>query len=257
MTRFVLLAMFALMSIGTDLVSAADKQVLELRTYTLQNAAAENQLDAYLEHALVPALVRQGLGPIGVFDQANEPTEGDLEVMLLIPGPSASALGIVSTKLAHDEQYQQAAQDYLNTPFKQPLIKRIRSELLISFDSWPRVTIPQQKSAHKPRLFELRVYESSTERAGQVKVEMFNSGEVPIFLDSGITPVFMGQAIIGQRMPNLTYLTVYDDANARDIAWKKFIDHPDWQVLKAVEKYQDTVSKIHKSDWKPKSYSQL
>ena len=96
-----------------------------------------------------------------------------------------------------------------------------------------------------------------TEKKGQLKVEMFHSGEVPIFLDSGVAPVFMGQALIGDKMPNLTYMTVYDNHTARESAWKKFSAHPDWQVLKEVKKYQNTVSKIHKSDWIPKSYSEL
>lgn len=237
--------------------SAMQKQILELRTYTLRDSAAEKTLDAYLENALVPALTRQGLGPIGVFDQVGETADGPIEVMLLIPGPSAEAVTNATTKLADDAEYQSAAKDYLGISFKQPVIERIRSELLDSFDVWPQVTVSTQKASGKPRLFELRTYESSTEQSGHVKVDMFNSGEVPIFLDSGIMPVFMGQALVGDMMPNLTYMTVYDDDTSRNTAWKKFVQHPDWQVLKAVEKYQDTVSKIHKSDWKPKSYSQL
>ena len=117
--------------------------------------------------------------------------------------------------------------------------------------------MPKQKEDGRARLFELRIYESPTEKFGALKVEMFNSGEVPIFLDSGIMPVFMGQALIGDKMPNLTYMTAYDGEAERKAAWKKFVAHPDWQTLKAVEKYQGTVSTIHKSDWRPKSYSQL
>ena len=119
------------------------------------------------------------------------------------------------------------------------------------------MVVPQQKKKNRPRLFELRVYESPTERRGQLKVEMFNAGEVPIFLDSGIMPVFMGQALIGDKMPNLTYMTVYDDESQRDAAWEKFRGHPDWQKLKQIKKYQNSVSTIHKSDWRPKPYSQL
>ncbi len=241
----------------TSMKAAGVKQVLELRTYTLLNSAAEQQLDQYLEQALLPALVRQGLGPIGVFDQANEPTDGPIEVMLLIAGPSAEAVTSATAKLADDAEYQEAAQPYSGTSFKKPLLQRIRSELLMSFDVWPQVTVPQQTQRAVDRLFELRSYESSTEQSGHVKVDMFNSGEVPIFLDSGIMPVFMGQVLIGEKMPNLTYMTVYDDTESRDKAWKTFIAHPDWQVLKEVEKYKDTVSRIHKSDWKPKNYSQL
>ena len=233
------------------------KQVLELRTYTLVDADAEAKLDRYLETALIPALLRQGLGPIGAFDQAAAAEDGAVQVMLLIAGPSVESVTGATAKLADDADYQTAAADYLQTPAKQPVISRIGSELLLSFACWPQVAIPAQKQANRPRLFELRVYESPTEQLGELKVEMFNSGEVPIFLGSDIMPVFMGQALIGDKLPNLTYMTVYDDDASRQKGWENFRNHPDWKVLSGVEKYKGTVSKIHKSDWTPKPYSQL
>jgi hypothetical protein len=252
-----LFMLLSLLFLFPRLSNAEGNQAMELRTYTLVDAAAEKKLDAYLEQALIPALARQGLGPIGCFDQAEGSTDDNVQVMLLIPGESVEAVTGASARLAGDETYRQAAMEYLDTPSDQPIVTRIRSELLRSFDCWPKTVVPDQAKANEPRLFELRTYESATENLGEIKVEMFNSGEVPIFLDCGIKPVFMGQALIGDKMPNLTYMTVYDDAAQRDAGWKKFVDHPDWQVLKAVEKYQGTVSKIHKSDWVPKPYSQL
>lgn len=235
--------------------AVAKNQIVEVRTYTLVDAAAEAKLDQYLETALIPALLRQGLGPIGAFDQSGEAEE--TQVLLLIAGPSVEAVTGAAAKLSKDAEYQTAAKDYLSTPANEPIVKRISSELLMSFDCWPQVTISDQKKANAPRLFEMRVYESPTENLGNLKVEMFNAGEVPIFLDCDITPVFMGQALVGDKMPNLTYMTVYDNDEARNAGWKKFSAHPDWQVLKAVKKYEGTVSKIHKSDWTPKSFSQL
>jgi hypothetical protein len=236
---------------------AEENQVLELRTYTLVDSAAEKKLDDYLRQALLPALQRQGLGPIGVFGQASKPEDDSIKVMLLIPGADVESVTSATTKLSTDEEYKKTAEGYLNTPAGEPIVKRIQSELLLSFDSWPKVVVPKQKKQNSPRLFELRTYESPTEKLGQLKVEMFNSGEVPIFLDSGIVPVFMGQALIGDKMPNLTYMTVYDGEPEREAAWKKFLKHPDWLTLREVEKYKGTVSKIHKSDWRPKPYSQL
>jgi hypothetical protein len=245
------------MAFSQDTNTLATKQVLELRTYTLVDEAAEERLDTFLEQALIPALSRQGLGPIGVFDQANASEDGSIQTLLLISGPSVQAVAGASAKLSDDKQFVKSAGDYWNTPADQPMVKRIRSELLLSFDCWPQVAVPQQKKDDKPRLFELRVYESPTEMLGELKVEMFNSGEVPIFLDCKIAPVFMGRALIGDLLPNLTYMTVYDDDQSRKVAWEAFSQHPDWQKLKAVEKYQGTVSKIHKSDWLAKPYSQL
>lgn len=63
--------------------------------------------------------------------------------------------------------------------------------------------------------------------------------------------------MIGPRTPNLTYLTVYANEQARNAAWKAFRVHPDWLVLKEVAKYKGTVSHIDKFVLVPKSYSQM
>lgn len=233
----------------------AANQYIEVRTYSLVDAAAEARLDAYLGEALIPALERQGLGPIGALQQAG-PSDS-IEVKLIIPGPTLESVTLASSKLASDETYQASAKEYLDTPSKQTPIKRIRSELLLAFDCWPQVTVPSQKKDNKPRYFELRSYESATEKLGERKVEMFNEGEVPIFLDAGIIPVFMGQALIGDMMPNLTYMVAFDDEESMLAAWPKFGAHPDWKTLKDNPRYANTVSKNNKSFWVAKPYSQL
>ncbi len=262
MRHFMPSTIFALICtlLSPSLLAAEPQQVLELRTYTLVDEAAEAKLDDYLSKALIPALKRQGLGPIGAFDQAeldDSQADSPIQVALLIAGPDADAVTGSSAKLADDAEYQKVAADYLSTAADKPIVKRISSELLRSFAVWPKVTVPQLQRDGKPRLFELRTYESPTERLGELKVDMFNSGEVPIFLDAGINPVFMGQALIGDKTPNLTYMAVFDDADTRAECWKNFLADPAWEQLKAVEKYQGTVSKIHKSDWVPKPYSEL
>lgn len=230
-------------------------QVIEVRTYLLKDEASEAQLDAYLENALIPALQRQGLGPIGVLDQFGE-SEG-VEVKVIIPGPSVDAVTLASRRLAVDEDYLAAAKEYLDIDGKASPLRRIRSELLLAFDCWPQVTVPSQKLEGKPRFFELRSYESATEKLGELKVEMFNEGEVPIFLEAGIMPVFMGQALVGDMIPNLTYMVAFDDEEAMKAAWPRFVKSDSWKQLSAVAKYKGTVSKNNKSYWTAKSYSQL
>ncbi len=228
-------------------------QYLEFRTYHLSSAAELPKVDGYLEKGLLPALKRQGIGPVGVF--TDKAPEGPPNVYLLIPFASIEQFSAMQGKLDADAGYQAAAADYFGVPQKEPRFSRIESELLLSFEAFPRATVPEQKKQGKPRLFELRSYESHSEKMGALKVEMFNSGEVPIFLDCGIQPVFMGRVLSGPKMPNLTYMTVYSDEDHMAEAWSKFGPHPDWKKLKAVEKYKGTVSKIHKTLLTPRSYS--
>ena len=230
-----------------------EQQYLEFRTYHLSSADELGKVDAYLEKGLLPALKRQGIGPVGVFtDQAPE---GAPNVYLLIPYASMEQFSEMQGKLDADSAYQSAAAAYFNTPQKEPRFSRIESELMLSFKAFPRAHVPAQQKKGKPRLFELRSYESHSEKMGALKVEMFNSGEVPIFLDCGIQPVFMGRVLSGPKMPNLTYMTVYDDEDDLKESWSKFGPHPDWQKLRAVEKYKGTVSKIHKTLLTPRPYS--
>jgi hypothetical protein len=106
---------------------------------------------------------------------------------------------------------------------------------------------------------QLRIYESHSEMAGAKKVEMFNRGEIGIFKRVGLTPVFFGETILGQRRPNLTYLLVFDDKAALDKAWNAFRGDPEWAKLKAIPEYADKriVSKITNILLVPASCSQI
>ena len=238
---------------GQPAAQDQEQQYLEFRTYHLSSAEELPEVDTYFEEGLLPALERQGIGPIGVF--TDRMPEGAPNVYLLIPFSSIAQFSTMQSKLDADEAYQSAAAAYFGVPMDAPRFTRIESELMLSFAAFPRVKVPEQKTQGQPRLFELRSYESHTEEKGALKVEMFNSGEVPIFLDCDIQPVFMGRVLAGPKMPNLTYMTVYSDDAHLEEAWAKFGPHPDWQKLRAVERYQDTVSKIYKILLTPRSYS--
>lgn len=215
-----------------------------------------HELDVFLEMALIPSLNRMGIKNVGALS-TEVPVDGKTSLFLLMPLSSAGQVATVLDALGKDESFMREGKNYLETDIKKPVYSRMRSELLLAFNCFPKLAVPKQKTENKDRLFELRVYESPTERMGFLKIDMFNSGEVPIFLDCGIQPVFFGQALVGDRMPNLTYMTVYDNAAHRDECWKKFQSHPEWAKLKAVEKYAGAVSKIHKINLLPRPYSQL
>ncbi|MCA9135758.1 MAG: NIPSNAP family protein [Planctomycetales bacterium] len=235
----------------------SDNQLYEVRTYLLGEDGDEESLDQYLQHALLPALKRQNIGPIGVFAPAENDTNQRPAVIVVVPFDNVQAMTSTRWNLQRDPQYLADADSYLEAGTKKPPYARITSELLVAMDCMPKLQIAADALKNPNRVYELRLYESANERLGDLKVDMFNNGEVPIFLDSGISPVFIGQAIIGPQTPNLTYLTVYPNDEARMKAWDAFRSHPDWQVLKEVAKYKGTVSKIDKHVLKAKPFSQM
>ena len=232
-------------------------QYYEIRSYVLGEKGDAEAIDQYLQHALLPALQRQDVGPIGVLTNAPADETGSPRIVVVIPYDSADQVARVRTQVESDAKYQADAKAYLDREPNAAPFQRIESELLISMDCMPQLQVSDESLKNSDRVYELRIYESANERLGNLKVDMFNAGEVPIFLDCGIQPIFIGQALVGPFTPSLSYLTVYPSESARNEAWQAFRVHPDWLVLKEVEKYKGTVSKIHKYVLVPKSYSQM
>ncbi len=241
-------------------VAQADdaKQYYEVRSYVLGESGDPEAIDDYLQKALLPALKRQDVGPVGVFSNAeSDSSRNPRVIVVVIPHSNIDAITKVNANIEADAEYQSDAKVYLDRGPKDSPYQRIQSELLVAMKCWPELKVPDESLSNPERVFELRVYESANERIGHLKVEMFNEGEVPIFLDCDITPIFIGQAVVGQYTPNLTYLTMYGSDEARKASWRQFLQHPDWKVLSGVEKYKGTVSKIHKYVLSPKSFSQM
>lgn len=258
-TAMALMALWMFPGIGTAAESdgVLPSQMFEVRTYILGEKGDEQALDAYLQDALMPALGRHGVGPVGAFSPAENDKNDRPSVILVIPYDSSQQIADVKKKLDADKKFQQDASGYLARPADNAPFQRISSELLVGMKCMPRAVVPDGILSNADRVYELRVYESANERLGNLKVHMFDNGEVPIFYDSGIVPIFIGQCVIGPQSPNLTYLTTYPNEAARLKAWKVFRAHPDWQVLKKVKKYAGTVSKIDTFVLKAKPYSQM
>jgi hypothetical protein len=238
-------------------VYPADTEYYEVRSYVLGDNGDAAAIDEYLSTALLPALGRQDVGPVGVFTNSEHDASGSPRIVVVIPYSDPAQLPQVRQRIEADSQYQADAKPYLDQGLKEPPFQRITSELLVAMDCWKKLKVPAGTLDNADRVYELRLYESGNEKLGNLKVDMFNNGEVPIFLDCGIQPIFIGQCVLGPQMPNLTYLTVYPNEDARNKAWQAFRKHPDWQVLKEVAKYQGTVSRIDKYVLVPKPYSQL
>jgi len=236
----------------------------ELLLYHLKSGANHDLLDAYLGKAFIPGLNRQGIKPVGVFVQqkrseAQAPTEiRDASAMLvLIPYPSLASFAITGARLNADPEFQSAAAEYLQLPKTNPPFERIDSWLLLAFAGMPRVELPPYCQEKKPRMFEMRTYESYSFLKAIKKVEMFNAGEIDTMREVGLGPIFYGEAIIGSDLPHLTYMVSAEDQATHTKHWDAFKAHPTWERLKNDPQYADTVSKIANRFLVPTAYSQI
>ncbi|MGO9201942.1 MAG: NIPSNAP family protein [Limisphaerales bacterium] len=223
----------------------AGREYYELRAYRFKEGAGHELLEAYLEKAAIPALNRLGLKPIGVFTEL-EP-KGPSSVYVLIPYPSIDSFATAASRMNADPAYQQAGADYLQTPKSNPAFERIDSWLMLAFAGQPKLQLAPYSLEKKPRIFELRSYQSYGELKALKKVEMFNSGEIEVMHEVGLAPVFYGQVLVGKDLPHLTYMLSAEDRAAHDGHFAAFGKHPTWNRLKNDPQYADTVSKV--SNW--------
>jgi hypothetical protein len=240
------------------------QEYYEWRVYHLKSAADRAPLDAYLSKALIPALNRLASKPVGVFMQQErtgtpQPTEvADASaVWVLIPYSSLPAFANVTARLNADGPYQAAGAAYLQAQKAKPAFERIDSWLMLAFSGMPKLELPAYCKDNKPRMFEVRTYESFSELKALKKVEMFNSGEIQLMRDVGLGPIFYGQALIGSNLPHLTYMLSAENPEAHAKHWDTFKAHPTWEQLKNDPKYADTVSKIYNRFLVPAAYSQI
>jgi hypothetical protein len=237
--------------------AANTREYYQMRRYQMRTGPQTSITQSYFADALIPALSRLGLGPIGAFE-AVIGSEAPA-YYLLIPANSAETLAQLHLRLANDAAFLKAAEAFWNAPASAPAFDRIETSLLQAFSGWPRLTPPPASATKGKRIFQMRTYESPSEQAHIRKVEMFNNGEYECFKAAGFHPVFFGDTLIGSRMPCLTYmlsLTSFDEYNAH---WDAFRNHPDWKKLSANPRYsyEPIVSNITNLLLSPLAASQL
>jgi hypothetical protein len=236
--------------------AAGQAQVLELRRYRFRQGPMVARYSEYAKNALVPALNRAGIKPVGAFSvSTGEESPG---VYLLLPHPTAESVVTLAGRLSADAEYQKAAASFRALPFTDPPYVRRESSLMIPFAGVPAVDVPTGPVAVASRVFELRTYESHNEAANLNKIEMFEkAGEIPLFHRVGLTPVFFGRNIAGGGLPSLTYMLVFASPAALEKNWAAFREDPEWVKLRSEPAYADTVSNIHNVLLRPTDYSQI
>jgi hypothetical protein len=231
----------------------AVRQYLELHKYTLANEAQRDGLHTFLKNAAIPALNRLGIKPVGVFQNP----EALSPLYVLIPHPSAESALQFRDKLAADSDFLWKGESFIGAPKASQPFEELESWLMLAFEGMPKVETPVTNPG---RVFQLRVYESPSFETAQKKIEMFNdAGELRIFREVGLNPVFFGEALYGTKMPNLTYMLGFESAAAQKEAWGRFSKNPDWLKLRAMPEYADNriLRGIINIGLTPTDYSQI
>ena len=243
------------MSNSKPVPQETEQEYYEFRTYQVFDFEKQEQVQEYLQTALIPALNRIGIDRVGAFSRIDD--ENDHSVYMLIPFAQFEQFSSLNERLAADQVYMAAAAAHFARELKDPAFARIESRFMKAFSGMPVIELPAGTAEKQPRIFELRLYESHTEHHAALKVDMFNSGEIQLMKDVQMAPVFYGETLVGPRVPNLIYMLSASDEAAHKEHWKSFLAHPEWDRMKKLEKYKDTVSKIDKWFLRPLPSSQI
>ena len=255
--RYVLLLFAICFAFTFTSCQESHRDIYQLKIYSLENEQQEKRMDRFLEHAYIPALNRSGINNVGVFKPIDTAKVVN-KLYVFIPFNSIKQFEDLDDILLRDKIYKEAGKDYINAAHDDAPYERINSVLLRSFKSMPKYGIPDHQSDPSERIYELRSYEASTEKLYQKKVEMFDDGgESKIFIDLGFQPIFFGEVISGESMPNLMYMTTFENEKSNKEHWEAFRDSPDWHALKGDVQYENTVSHIDKYYLHSTDFSQL
>lgn len=234
---------------------AEARQYIELRRYHLLPGAKQRAFTEFVGAAAIPAMNRAGIRRVGAFTVVYG--ENAPSLLLLLVHPTLESVVTLRERMASDAEYARAGAAIIDAPMSDPAFVRAESTLLRAFEAMPVVEASAGAGTAARRIFEMRTYESHSDRAALNKLQMFNAGEIPIFRRTGLTPVFFGETVIGAKMPSLTYMLTFADMAARDAAWSAFGKDPDWKRLSGDPQYRDNVSAITDIILQPTSYSQI
>ena len=230
----------------------------QIRVYQLKDKAQEDRVDKFLQNAFLPALHRMRIPAIGVFKPIGNDTAAVRRIYVLIPFRTFDQLAQLPALLEKDKQFNADGADYIEANYKDPAYLRMESILLQAFSGMTGPAVPGLKNPKSERIYELRSYEGASEKIHANKVRMFNDGdEISLFKRLDFNAVFYAEVISGAHMPNLMYMTSFDNISSHDQHWKAFVDDPYWKKLSTMPEYQNNVSHIDIQLLHPTDYSDL
>lgn len=235
--------------------SKAKREFIELRTYTVKDLEKRDLLVKNLDDALIPALNKQGVKPVGVFVPLGNEAKYENNVFVVIPHKTVDMFLGLTPKLLADEAYMKKAAAIFETTSKDPVYTACESQLLHCFETAP---VLEQRELGKDRAFEMRLYRSFNIERNAAKIHMFeHGGELALFRELGLNPIFFGETVFGKKTPNLTYMVGCENAEKLAAAWKNFGPNPKWHVIRDNSAYKDTATEIDRVILRPSPGSQI
>jgi hypothetical protein len=210
---------FATISSGDKAMSSTYFEFLYIH---MQSGSQPPRMAKWLEGRLMPICQKHGFGPMGFFNMDIGPSLPT--AVVIFSYPSLTEMEALWGKLNADPDYAAAVAEVERD---EPAFYRTEATLLRSTSFCPAFApTPADNPPHK--LYELRIYESPTNRQLTYLHDRFAGGEIDVFHKSGIHPILYADTVFGSNLPNMVYLTPFESADHREKAWSTFRNDPDW-----------------------------
>ena len=239
---FLMTLFFSLLSFLPAAAAPPAKDLYEIRIYHLKTREQVQQVNEYLKDAWLPAVHRAGISKVGIFEPVGNDTAAAKSIYILLPLRSAKQLLQLQKRLMQDEAYLSASQSFRAAPSDHPPYERLESILLEAFDGQKHWVLPQKNAA---MVFELRSYESPTEKLHEKKMAMFEHEEIALFKKLDFHTVFYARVISGSHMPNFMYMPSFSSIDERNAHWKIFSADPQWKEMSNRPENENKVSVSH------------
>ena len=233
-------------AIGASTISASatndinnapgSNEIYEIRTYEVSFGGNRMSLMSYLKDLVIPTCKYAGANHAMMFKEVGDQEPNKIWVFISYPDMATYNKALVAQTsdafVLNSKDHADAGKTY----------NRYVSSLSTAFNGLPQMRTPGEERT----LFELRIYEGPNDDAVRRKVMMFDDEEIALFDKVGMGSVFFGKMVIGPYMPCLVYMLGFDNMDERSAAWTRFIQSEEWNTMKALPKYANTISNIQK-----------
>jgi hypothetical protein len=242
-TLVVAIAFFSLNSWAKPMKNN-EREFYLIQIYHCSNLNQINGIDAYLKNTYLPYLHKTGIKKVGVFAPIDNDTATDKRIYLWLPMASLNVLDQLDQAVEKlDPMTKNDLVDLENADGSLPY-NRVERIITKSFIDQPTYVKESSLTKSPERIYEYRSYESPTENMHLRKVHMFNQGgEVVLFKRLNFNAIFYSKAIAGPRMPNLIYMTSFNNMDDRNEHWKAFSASPEWKSISNMPKYMNSVNR--------------
>ncbi len=258
MRKIIFFAFFITISFQLFSQKNSKQEYYLIKIYHCTDVRQIKNIEEYVGKELIPFLHRSQVERVGVFMPIDNDTLQDKKLYVWMPLAQLDILENIEKRFTAISPFSNNALVHLDSNYNKAPYDRIETMLTVAFSYMPHYVLNTTITKSVDNIYEWRSYESATENLHLRKVDMFNDGgEISLFKKLHFNAAFYSRVIIGARMPNLIYMTRFQNKADRDAHWSIFGNDAEWKRISALPQYANAINKLDITLLKASAYSEL